>query len=349
MIARCKIESEKIIDGSSVMSGNNHLIEWNSSLRSLKDGNNMFANCTALTTFNSDLSSLIRGDSMFWLCSELNSFSGDLSSLVTGNYMFHLTKITSFNHYLDNLVYADSMFYGSTLASFDSDLKSLVNGLKMFSMCPLQNFSLYSTLSSLVAGPSMFQGTNLDIESVNNILNALPDYKNNPVMTWNQQDDSYSEWDGVSDVCYPITEIAGGVEDEIGSTYVSQNTIYALDVANITIDFSQDLISSLTEEQITEYTTAFENAANSKGWTIHTNYEIGGPYAPSLMAVDGTVQRMIYVSKFLTDSSHGEYIDSAGNYWNVRTSEVIIGKDVVKWSLFPSLNDALNEWGLIKL
>jgi hypothetical protein len=107
---------------------------------------------------------------------------------------------------MNNLVNGDCMFYGSSIASFDGSLNSLRDGSKMFSVTPLQNVSSYLMLGSLITGDNMFlYVAGLDIESTNNILNALPDYKNNPIMTWNQSTNTYSEWNKIDSVIYPIT------------------------------------------------------------------------------------------------------------------------------------------------
>lgn len=249
MIAKCKIESWKFIDGSYAMQNNNHLIQWDSDLNLLKNGKSMFLGCSNLNSFDAAMDSLISGNAMFWGCYNLNSFTSNLSSLSDGSYMFHLSGITSFNQSMNNLVNGDCMFYGSSIASFDGSLNSLRNGSKMFAVTPLQNVSSYLMLGSLITGDNMFlYVAGLDIQSTNNILNALPDYKNNPIMTWNQSTNTYSEWNKIDTVIYPITQLAGGVDDEIGSTYLTPGQINTERVATITITFADDYISSLSSE-----------------------------------------------------------------------------------------------------
>ena len=175
-----------------------NLTSFNSDLSSLKYGKRMFEFCTAFTTLDSDLSSLTNGENMFWNCSNLTTFDSDLSSLRNGNYMFGwCSALTSFNSDLSSLTNGKHMFWGcSNLTTFDSDLSSLKysqsmfqqcynlttfnadlssleSGQEMFITCPnLTSFN--SDLTSLTNGQNMFSGCKLNADSINKILNSIP-------------------------------------------------------------------------------------------------------------------------------------------------------------------------------
>lgn len=53
---------------------------------------------------------------------------------------------------------------------------------------------------------------------------------------------------------------------------------------------------------------------------------------------------MIYVLK--TQNDKGSYVDAYGQRWEVQTARGVYGRIVEDWQQFPSLEDALNEWGL---
>jgi hypothetical protein len=76
----CKIESEKIVNGSSLLSYSS-LQKWDSDLSSLVDGTQMFYTCTAMDSFS---------------CNNLNK-------LVNGYKMLSRTKIQSFTYDMINI------------------------------------------------------------------------------------------------------------------------------------------------------------------------------------------------------------------------------------------------------
>lgn len=53
---------------------------------------------------------------------------------------------------------------------------------------------------------------------------------------------------------------------------------------------------------------------------------------------------MIYVLK--TQNDYGSYVDEYGQRWEVQTARGVYGAIVEDWQQFPSLDDALIEWGL---
>ena len=102
-----------------------------------------------------------------------------------------------------------------------------------------------------------------------------------------------------------------------------------------------------TDENIINAITAlFDETANTKGWTILTNYQLGGTHTPTVAMTDGTVQRYIYAIKHEADEKTANYVDANGKYWTVDTAEAIIGTNVKYWSLFATVEDAVTEWGL---
>lgn len=55
---------------------------------------------------------------------------------------------------------------------------------------------------------------------------------------------------------------------------------------------------------------------------------------------------MVYVLKAQNDN--GAYIDSYGLRWHVQTARGVYGRIVEDWQQFPSIDDALSEWGLVE-
>ena len=177
----CIVESDKIVDGTSLMEGNFDLVKWDSNLSSLVYGNYMFAE-TNLASFSGNLGNLVDGEGMFSSTS-LESFSGNLSNLVYGSSMFYGTALTSFSEDLSRLTEGVGMFAGClALTSFNSDLSSLNIGAGMFFDTPLESFT--SNLNSLTNGEYMFYHCNLDADSVRNIaLTINNEVADNPTLT----------------------------------------------------------------------------------------------------------------------------------------------------------------------
>ena len=325
------IQTERIKDGS-YMFYNSNLSEFSSDLPSLMDGLSMFYG-TQLTSFNGDLSSLVKGNDMFQV-SQLKSFNGDLNSLVDGSNMFYGTQLTSFNGDLSSLVDSYGMFKGSQLNSFNGDLSSLVAGYAMFQDSQLNSFN--GDLSSLVNGSIMFANTQLGMESLETICDTLP--KKSDLKTWDDTEKAYKNWDENKDFEYLITKIDGN--------YKKAQLIYTIakaSVASITITYRNVPTDKETIDAIYDL---FEKTANTKGWTIITNEELGGTHPVGVEMTDGTVQRYIYAIKHEADEKTATYVDGEGKYWTVDTAEAIIGPNVKYWSIFATVEDAITEWGL---
>jgi hypothetical protein len=206
----------------------------------------------------------------------------------------------------------------------------------MFYNTPLTSFN--GDLSSLTNGRNMFNSTNLDMESLETICDTLP--KKSDIKTWNSTTETYVEWNGNSNVNYLITTIGGNYEK-----VQTNHSIIKSNVATITIQYRYDNVP--TDENTRNAITAlFEETANTKGWTIITNAELGGTYTPTVTMTDGTVQRYIYAIKHEADEKTAKYVDANGKYWTVDTAEAIIGPNVKYWSLFATVEDAITEWGL---
>ena len=311
------------------------------------------------TLANIKTNELVNGYYMFYNTS-LTSFSGDLSSLVNGSSMFSFTSLTSFSGDLSSLVNGSYMFSYTSLASFSGDLSSLVNGSYMFSSTSLASFS--GDLSSLVNGSSMFSFTSLDVESVELICDVLPNYntenggKTLQTATWNSSGENkgkytYSDWNGTSDFYYPIIKIsndydsmsqgnADGIDRSFDTEYIS-----ASNVKSISITWED--ISVLSEADRTAITQLFTDTATEKGWTFITNTELGGTVSPNaVMAADGTIQYYILAKKDEATEDDATHIDVSGKLWKFDTAEAIIGPNIMYWSMFATVEDALTEWEL---
>ena len=129
----CKIESEKIVNGSGLFNGNSSFQKWDSDLSSLENGMAMFYYCTAMDTFS---------------CNNLNK-------LVNGEQMLGHTKIQSFAYDMINLENAAGMFYNCTnLTNFKSNLNSLTRADGMFDSCTLTDESIHNIASGLNRFPT---------------------------------------------------------------------------------------------------------------------------------------------------------------------------------------------------
>ena len=150
----CIIESDKIVDGGSLMKGNTNLIKWNSNLSNLVTSDEMFSGCTSLVSFTGNLNNLETAgfdpfidrienyesgetvvttistaeSGMFYNCKSLNSFDIPLPLLKNGSLMFYGTGLTEFHVDLSKLENGSGMFQNTNLTSFSSNLSSLVKG-----------------------------------------------------------------------------------------------------------------------------------------------------------------------------------------------------------------------------
>ena len=240
-----------------------------------------------------------------------------MSSLVDGTDMFDTCpSLTEFNGDLSSLVDGNGMFNGCYgLTSFVGDLSSLVNGSSMFFGADIPSF--VGDLSSLVDGSAMFHNVLLTPESIGIIIEELPNKADIPV-----DDEGKHEY------------VVLGETKTITASRVCSLGIYVVNI---------DTWSDADKAHIT---SLFEQTANERGWTFDTNADLGGTYVPTVTAADGSVQTYIYAIKHEADEKTGKYVDANGKYWTVRTAEAIIGPNVQYWSIFPSLEDALTEWGL---
>ena len=74
------------------------------------------------------------------------------------------------------------LFEGMTLTTFIGDLSSLTDGRRMFYYCDALT-TFIGDLSSLENGEGMFEGTQLPVESVEIIVDTLPEITNSATMT----------------------------------------------------------------------------------------------------------------------------------------------------------------------
>lgn len=313
-------KSEKVKNGTSAFAGSKIGV-FNDDLISLIDGTSMFEDTSYLYKFTSHLPLLEIGKWMF-SGTNLGSFDAKLNSLVNGSGMFDgATNLTSFNSSLNSIKDGTRMFYGTKLASFNIDLSSLVDAPKMFYGTKLTSFC--NDLSSLVDGSEMFAGVAL--ESFAGDLSSLVDGSN---MFSNAKLD-FESLEIICDTLSPTSQLSGQAND-----------------FTIGITFSEEGLANFSEDEIAAITALFEETAQTKGWTITTNAELGGTYTPSVTTADGTVQHYIYAIKHEATEETATHVDANGKFWTVDTAEAIIGPNVQYWSIFASLEDAVAEWEL---
>lgn len=324
------IQTNMIKDGT-FMFHSCPLFLFDSDLSALTNATSMFYG-TSLASFSCDLNSLINGSRMFEATTTLKSFDSNLDSLVIAENMFQDSQLASFDCELNSLVNGEGMFYNTKLASFCHDLSSLVNGELMFAGAPLKSFA--GDLSSLINGVNMFYGVELDYESLEIICDSLT--PKSQIQSYDIETNTYHAYDGTGNLNYKYKDVDG-----IKSTIITDDQ-----VCTISIQFSNTGLSNLTEEDIAVITALFEETAQTKGWTIITDAELGGTHTPSVTAADGTVQHYIYAIKHEATEETATHVDANGKFWTVDTAEAIIGPNVQYWSIFASLEDAVAEWEL---
>ena len=168
-----------LTNGSTFFQYRGTLTSFNADLSSLTDGTDMFYSCLKLATFTSNLSSLRHGYRMFYNCQKLTTFNSKLPSLWNGSQMFcGCDTLTTFNSDMPILENGEGMFnHADNLTTFNSLMPSLTNGDMMFVTCTKLT-SFYSDLSSLTSGFQMFTDCKLDVDSMENIANTLPNTTN---------------------------------------------------------------------------------------------------------------------------------------------------------------------------
>ena len=254
----------------------------------------------------------------------------------------------------DELVNGSYMFNNTSLTSFSGDLSSLVNGSYMFSYTSLTSFS--GDLSSLVSGYHMFSSTSLDVESVELICDVLPNYNTDnggqplQTCTWDGKKYTYTDWTSgtyyypIINISYDGDSMSSGNTDGIDRTFGTES-ISQSDVKSIRITWKD--ISILSADDRTAITKLFGDTATEKGWTFITNTELGGTLSPNtVMTTDGTIQYYVLAKKDEATEDDATHIDANGKLWKFDTAEAIIGPNVVYWSMFATVEDALTEWEL---
>ncbi len=210
--------------------------------------------------------------------------------------------------------------------------------------------------NELVNGSSMFSYTSLDVESVELICDVLPNYntenggKTLQTCTWDGKKYTYSDWSSGT-YYYPIINInenwnsmSQGNADGIDRSF-GRGSISASNVKSIRITWAD--ISVLSEADRTAITTLFTDTATEKGWTFTTNTELGGTVSPNaVMAADGTIQYYVLAKKDEATEDDATHIDASGKLWKFDTAEAIIGPNIMYWSMFATVEDALTEWEL---
>ena len=202
----------------------------------------------------------------------------------------------------------------------------------------------------------MFNSTSLDVESVELICDVLPNYNTDnggqplQTCTWDGKKYTYTDWtSGI--YYYPIIKISydgdsmssgntDGIDRTFGTESISQSN-----VKSIRITWKD--ISILSADDRTAITKLFGDTATEKGWTFITNTELGGTLSPNtVMTTDGTIQYYVLAKKDEATEDDATHIDANGKLWKFDTAEAIIGPNVVYWSMFATVEDALTEWEL---
>lgn len=106
---------------------------------------------------------------------------------ISGFYANDASDLTSWVGDMPNLKTAynsgnGGLFEGMTLTTFIGDLSSLTDGRRMFYYCDALT-TFIGDLSSLENGEGMFEGTQLPVESVEIIVDTLPEITNSATMT----------------------------------------------------------------------------------------------------------------------------------------------------------------------
>lgn len=170
------IQSDRIVNSTSLYDSCTNLVSFNSDLSSLSDGTKMFNSCSNITEFNLPLNSLAVANSMF-KGSGITSFTIALESLVDGTAMFAETELTSFEISLPLLENGTEMFYNTALGSFGGTLDSIITGDNMFNGTLLTEFN--TNISTIKSAAGMFSNTLLssfnkdlsNLENGNNMFN----------------------------------------------------------------------------------------------------------------------------------------------------------------------------------
>ena len=306
-------DTNNLTDGSYLFYGDKTLTLWDNDLSSLKIGKTMFHSCTNLSSFERDLSNLTIGEMMFYYCPKLTSFSSDLSSLTNGNDMFHSCgNLISFTSDLSSLTDGSYMFDICTkLSSFTSDLSSLTIGEAMFQQCKnLTSFSI--DLSSLTDGRYMFAGcTNLT--SFTSDLSSLN-------MGINMFHNCKLNAASVKNIADTINTYNGG---------------------RITIHVD-DTLSETDKNTILSHF----NTISNKGWTVDSNLS-----TVATVNEDGEIVESTMVCAKV-DESYDDYythLDNNGNKVILRTAKMVIGPRENEWTVFASLEDAEQHFGLTRV
>lgn len=170
-----KIDFAEITDGTRMFENSTTTTQIGG-FDNLTNGYYMFNGCTGLTTFTGTLDNLDNGMYMFRRCILSNFEPTDLTSLRFGRSMFESSaNFTQWNVDTPALVYAQDMFYQSSLMECHGDMTALIYGQSMFN----GSSNLYvfdSELPNLWYGSNMFYRCRLEKNSVCKILNSLQTY-----------------------------------------------------------------------------------------------------------------------------------------------------------------------------
>lgn len=308
------IEYDKLEIGDSLMNNNTYLREWRCPLLKLTSGKKMFQKCGRLTTF-----------------------TPDLSSLTNGYYMFHNTNLSSFTSDLSSLTEGDSMFLGCyTLITFTSDLSSLTNGNRMFDNCWELTTFIASDLSSLTNGNRMF-------------------YYCYNLTTFTSHLSSLTNGNSMFNGCYRLTTFTSGLSSltkgsgmfqscklNVESVENIASSINTYNGGQITIHVDDTLSETDKNTILSHFTTISVN----KGWTVDSNLS-----TVATVNEDGEIVESTMICAKV-DEPYDDYythLDNNGNKVILRTAKIVIGPRENEWTVFASLEDAEQFFGLTRI
>jgi hypothetical protein len=178
---------------------NKNLVEFKSDISTISAAQDMFSFCSNLESFEADTTALINGYRMFYACEKLKNIQANFDNLVDGRSMFGSCRsLTEWNYSLNKLTRGSEMFQYSGLRNWNIDLPALTEGNDMFRSTQLKTFegdlsslgnanymfkdtglqTFRSALPSITRWEGIFDGCNLDAESVRNILTSLTQKSN---------------------------------------------------------------------------------------------------------------------------------------------------------------------------
>lgn len=292
---------------------NGERFEISGDLSKLKSGKGIFSSIGYITDFSYDLPLLVDAQLMFNKCYNLTTFTSNLSSLTKGSEMFqNCSNLTTFNADLSSLENGVRMFYYcSSLTTFNANLISLTKGGDMFVGCKkLSSFT--SDLRSLTDGEYMFSGCTI-LSSFTSDLRSLT--KGNRMFNNCKLNAS-----SVENIANTINTYTGG-----------QITIH---------------VDATMSDEDKSLVLSYFNAISVKGWTVDSNLS-----TVATANEDGEIVESTMICAKVDESYNDYYthLDNDGNKVILSTAKMVIGSRENEWTVFASLEDAEQFFGLTRI